>query len=60
MGHFWQLGRFEFVCIFMRRSDVRGGIPGVPSNFYPSLKIKMFKGVFSLHKKNQEGFVDAV
>ena len=48
------------MCIFMRCGDFPGGIPGVPSNFYPSLKIKTFKGVFSLHKNNQEGLVDAV
>ena len=48
------------MCIFMRSAAFTGGIPGVPSNLYPSLKIGTFKGVFFLHKKSQEGFVDAV
>ena len=46
--------------IFMRLPDVIGGIPGVPSNFYPSLKTLAFKVVFSLHEKKGEVFVDAV
>ena len=48
------------MCKFMRCGDFPGGIPGVPSNLYPSLKKETFKGVFFLHKKSQEGFVDAV
>ena len=46
--------------IFMHPADVTGGIPGVPSNFYPSLERLMFKVVFSLHEKKGEVFVDAV
>ena len=46
--------------IFMHPADVTGGIPGVPSNFYPSFKICTFKGVFSLHEKKEEVFIDAV
>ena len=46
--------------IFMHPPDVIGGIPGVPSNFYPSLERLTFKVVFSLHEKKGEVFVDAV
>ena len=60
LGHFCQEGRFEFVFIFMHPPDVIGGIPGVPSNFYPSLERLLFKVVFSLHEKKGEVFVDAV
>ena len=59
-GHFCHQGRFEFVCIFMRCPDFTGGIPVVPSNFYPSQKISTFKGLFFWYKKKEEGFVDTV
>ena len=48
------------IYIFMHLPDVIGGIPGVPSNFYPSLERLLFKVVFSLHEKKGEVFVDAV
>ena len=60
LGHFCLQGRFEFEWIFMRHSNVIGGIPGVPSNFYPSLERLLFKVVFSLHEKKGEVFVDTV
>ena len=48
------------MCKFMRCGDFPGGIPGVPSNFYPSLERLLFKVVFSLYEKKGEVFVDAV
>ena len=48
------------MCIFMRCPDFTGGIPVVPSNFYPSQKILTLMGLFFLYKKKEEGLVDTV
>lgn len=59
MGDFCPEIFLEFVCIFMHPSDVIGGIPVVPSNFYPSLRPLAFEEVFLLYEKNLEVFIDA-
>ena len=52
--HCCQQMKFEFVCIFMRWPDFTGGIPVVPSNFYPSLEQLSFKVVFFFCIKRSE------
>ena len=48
------------MCIFMRCPDFTGGIPVVPSNFYPSRNSPTFEVLFFWYKKKEEGSVDTV